>query len=226
MVGTIVNAAAVVGGTLLGVLVKGRLPEKIVDVVFQGIGLFTLILGADMALKTQNFMVAVSSVVLGAVCGGWMDIDKHMHRLSNFVERRMTSGAASGRFTEGVITSTMLFCVGSMSILGAVEDGTGQTPMLLYTKSIMDGISSIAFAASFGLCIAFSAVPLLIYQGAITLFAGFVMRFMSDAMIADMTGVGGILLVGMGLNILNVKNINVVNMLPAIVFAVLISYFV
>jgi len=118
----------------------------------------------------------------------------------------------------------MLFCVGSLSILGAIEEGSGETPRLLLTKSIMDGISSIALASSFGICILFSSVPLLIYQGGLTLFAGAMMRFMSGNMIAELTGVGGILLIGLGINILKIKEINIINLLPALIVAVILAY--
>lgn len=206
-----------------------------VNIVFQGIGLVTIGIGVSMSLKSGNILLAVVSVVIGAILGEWLGIDRGLEKFSSFLQRksggRKAGGTAvadkerSSRFTEGFITSSMLFCVGSMSILGAIEDGTGQTPNLFFTKSIMDGISSIALASSFGAAILFSSVTVLVYQGALTLFAGFMMRYMSEMMVADMTAVGGILLIGLGINILKLKEVNVVNMLPALVVAVILSRF-
>lgn len=223
MTGTIANAAAVVCGAVLGMLIGGRLPRKVIDTVFQGIGLFTLAIGMQMALQAQHFIVVVVSIVAGSALGCMMNLDRGVRAFSSRLESRFSSGSGSGRFADGMVTAAMLFCVGSMSILGAIEDGTGQTPVLLYTKSVMDGISSVALAAGMGAGVAFAAVPLLLYQGALTLLAGAVAPLASGAMIADMTGTGGVLLLGMGLNILNIKQISVIDMLPALAVALAVS---
>ena len=192
MTGTIANAAAIILGTLAGVLIRSRLPQKSVEIVFQGIGLFTLAIGISMSLKSANLLLAVLSLVIGGLIGQALKLDRHLRqlteRLQRIAKKETAETQSSSRFTEGLITATMLFCVGSLSILGAIEEGSGETPRLLLTKSIMDGISSIALASSFGICILFSSVPLLIYQGGLTLFAGAMMRFMSGSMIAELTG--------------------------------------
>jgi uncharacterized membrane protein YqgA involved in biofilm formation len=245
MLGTLVNTGAVIVGSLVGMAIHSRLPQRYVNIVFQGIGLITIGIGVSMSLKSGNILLAVISVVAGAVIGEWLGIDRGLEKFSHLLQRKAggknadlpdpaetavddTPAAerktASSRFTEGFITASMLFCVGSMSILGAIEDGTGQTPNLFFTKSIMDGMSSIILASSFGIAILFSSASVLVYQGGLTLLAGFLMHYMSDAMVADMTAVGGLMLVGLGLNILKIKSINVVNMLPALVVAVLLSY--
>lgn len=220
MVGTIVNAAAIVVGSSIGLLAHSRLPQKIQTIVFQGLGLVTLLLGISMALKTENFLVVVLSVVLGAIVGQWIDIDK----LLRTTTERFTKGKGSDRATQGFMTATLLFCVGSMAILGAIQDGLGETPTLLYTKSVMDGFTSIAFAATFGVAVMFSALPLLLYQGALTLCAAWMMSVMSDSMVAEMTAVGGVMLVGLGLTILEIKEIKVTNMLPSLIFAIIFAY--
>ncbi len=236
MLGTLVNTGAVIVGSLIGMSIHSRLPERMVNIVFQGIGLVTMGIGISMSLKSDNILLAVVSVVIGAILGEWMGIDRGLEKFSSFLQRKSGGGLKAGgpvvvdkerssRFTEGFITSSMLFCVGSMSILGAIEDGSGQTPNLFFTKSIMDGISSIALASSFGAAILFSSLTVLVYQGALTLFAGFMMRYMSEMMVADMTAVGGILLIGLGINILKLKEVNVVNMLPALLVAVVLSRF-
>lgn len=229
MVGTLVNTGAIIGGSFIGLIIHSRLSSKMTGIVFQGIGLVTLAIGISMSLRVESMIIVVVSIVLGSVIGQAIDIDKYLRRFSNYLESK-NSGTkkddiAANQFTEGFITASMLFCVGSMAILGAIEDGMGKSPDLLLTKSIMDGISSVALASTFGICILFSSLPVLIYQGGLTLFAAFIMRYMSDDMTANMTGVGGILLIGLGVSILKIKDINVTNMLPALVVVVILSYF-
>ena len=228
MIGTLINAGTVIVGSAIGMMIKSRLPEKIINIVFQGIGLFTIVIGVSMSLASNNLLIAVVSIVLGAVIGQLIDIDKYLQRFSLYLQSKnaqKNKNEKDSRFTEGFITATMLFCVGSMSILGPIEDGMGQTPTILYTKSIMDGISSIALASSFGIAIMFSSLPLLVYQGLITIFATFMAQFMSTGIINDLTCVGGILLIGLGINILDIKKISVINILPALVVVVILSYF-
>jgi len=234
MTGTLVNTGTIIAGSLIGMMIHSRLSPKMVNIVFQGIGLVTLAIGISMSLHTESMILVVVSLVSGAVIGQGIDIDKYMRRFSDYLQkkgkRKSTGDSAeedtsAKRFTEGFITASMLFCVGSMAILGAIEDGMGKTPNLLYTKSIMDGISSVALASSFGICILFSSIPVIIYQGGLTLFAAFIMRYMSDSMTENMTAVGGILLIGLAINILKIKDINVTNMLPALVIIVILSYF-
>ena len=148
--GTIANATAIILGTLAGVLIRSRLPQKSVEIVFQGIGLFTLAIGISMSLKSANLLLAVLSLVIGGLIGQALNLDRHLRqlteRLQRIAKKETAETQSSSRFTEGLITATMLFCVGSLSILGAIEEGSGETPRLLLTKSIMDGISSIALA--------------------------------------------------------------------------------
>lgn len=219
MLGTIVNMAAVILGSGIGMMVHSRLPQGIQKIVFQGIGLSTGIIGMSMALKTENFLVMVLSVVLGSILGQATDLERRI----NSITARFSKG--NDRFVQGFITATMLYCIGSMTILGAIEDGLGQYPTLLYTKSLMDGMSSVALAASFGVGVMFSAVPLLIYQGGLTLCAAWATAMMSTEMMNEMTAVGGLLLVGLALNILDIKHISIINMLPSLIFAVVLAYF-
>ncbi len=233
MVGTLVNTGAIIAGSLVGMMVHSRLSPKMTHIVFQGIGLLTLAIGISMCLHIQSMILVVVSIVLGSVIGQLIDIDKYLRLFSDYLQKKSRRKVKdsdetiiqSNRFSEGFITASMLFCIGSMAILGAIEDGMGKTPNLLYTKSIMDGISAIALASSFGICILFSSVPVLIYQGGLTLFAAFIMRYMSEGMTENMTGVGGILLIGLAINILKIREINVTNMLPALVIVVILSYF-
>lgn len=223
-------------GSLAGMLIQSRLSERMTSIIFQGVGLMTLTIGISMAIQSQNLLVAVISVVLGAILGQWIDIDRHLRKLTERWQHRGTphsdnsatndsSSSRTTRFTEGFITASMLFCTGSMAILGAIEDGSGETPRLLLTKSIMDAVASIALGASFGIAVLFSAIPVLIYQGTLTLLAAILTHYMSEEMMANLTSVGGILLMGLGINILEIKQINVTNMLPALLIVVILSYF-
>ncbi|MBT4727953.1 MAG: DUF554 domain-containing protein [Bacteroidetes bacterium] len=224
MTGTIVNVGAVILGSIIGLLLHKTLPKKIVKIVFQAIGLFTLFLGFSMALKTDNLLILVFSIVIGAVIGEFINIEKYFNQFSNFLQKKSSLG--SDRFNEGFITSFILFCVGSMTILGAIEEGLGGKPNLLYTKSLMDGFSSIALASAFGIGVLFSIIPLFLYQGGLTYFASFSESFLSDHMVNEMTATGGLLLIGLGLTILEIKVIKVVNMLPALLVVILLAWLI
>ncbi|MCD7935692.1 MAG: DUF554 domain-containing protein [Tannerellaceae bacterium] len=230
MTGTLANSGAIFVGGCIGLLIHSHLPEKMVKIIFQGIGLFTLVMGINMGLTAEHTILVLLSLISGSILGEAIDLDKQFRRFSEFVKQKTKRGngedaTGDNRFTEGFVTASMLFCIGSLSILGAIEDGTGKTPHLLFTKSIMDGISSIALGSTFGIAIVFSSVPVLLYQGGITLSAAFFMQYMSESMIADMTATGGILLIGLSIRILEIKPLRVTNMLPSILIIVLLSYF-
>ncbi len=222
MLGTIVNVAAVIAGSSVGLLLKTRLPEKITAIVFQGIGLVTIFFGVAMALRSQNWVVLILSIVSGAIVGQVLDLDERMHRAGERLKKLLK--ISNKRFTEGMVTAFLLFCMGSLTVLGALEEGMNQNPELILAKSVMDGFSSIALAAAMGIGVMFSVVPLLIYQGGITLFAGSLQNVLSEPMILEITAAGGIILLGMGINILEIKKIQVLNLLPALVMAVVFYY--
>ena len=223
MLGTIVNVATVVVGSLIGIIVGRSLKERYINILFQALGLVTIGIGVSMVLESNNLIITVISIVFGAFVGEAINIENYLERGAAFVKRSLKF--RSERFTEGFVTATLLYCIGSMAILGSFEDGLGLFPRLLYTKSIMDGISSIAFAATMGIGVAFSAIPILIYQGLLTLFAASLNGIMNTVMIAEMTAVGGLMLIGIGINLLKIKELSIANMLPAIVIAPLLAYF-
>ncbi len=222
LTGTIVNVAAVIAGSSIGLIVGTRLPQKITKSVFNAMGLFTLFLGFYMALKGQQFLVMVFSLIIGTITGELLSLESRMERFSNNLKKALKMG--NPKFTEGLITSFLLFCMGSMTILGAIDEGVGNGSNLLYTKSMMDGFSSIALAAAFGLGVTFSVIPLFFFQAGITLLAWWLGDFFPVAIINDLTAVGGILLIGLGINILELKHIRIMNMLPALLFAILFSW--
>ncbi|MDR7481621.1 MAG: DUF554 domain-containing protein [Armatimonadota bacterium] len=211
------NAAAVVVGGGTGLLLGRRVPERVRDIVMQGVGLVTVVIGIQMALQTRNVLGLIVSLAAGAAVGELLQIEDALERLGQSAQRRMGTAAASGTFAQGFVTSSLLFCVGPMTLLGAVQDGLGQSPVLLYTKSVLDGISAVALAAALGAGVVLSAVTVLVYQGGITLLAGTAQRIMTPEVTREVSAVGGVLIFGLGLGILRVCRIRVGNLLPALV---------
>jgi len=215
--GTLINVGAVIAGSLVGLFFHARLPKRLTTVAFQGIGLFTLFIGFTMAAKTKSLLVLVFSIVLGAIAGELIDIDKWLNRFGEWLKARLKSG--SERFAEGLVAAFLLFCMGSMTVLGAIEEGLGGRPNLLAAKSVLDGFASVALAASLGIGVLFSVIPLLIYQGGLTLLAGSLHAVMSNVVVNEVSAAGGLILIGLGITILEIKQLKVLNMLPALVFA-------
>jgi len=241
MIGTLVNIGTVVAGSVVGLLIGYRLPERLTRIAFQGISLFSIAIGVSMAIKTGSWLFLVLSVVVGSVVGELIDIDRHLNRFGEWLRRLL--GRKRGpwdtipirqaesshvprpeRFTEGLVTAFLLFCMGSMTVLGAIEEGLGEPPNLLLAKSFMDGFASIALAATLGVGVMFSVIPLLIYQGGLTLLAGSLQNVLADAVVTEVSAVGGILLIGMGITMLELKKIKVLNMLPGLLIAALLAW--
>lgn len=222
MIGTLVNTAAVLIGGLLGLFLNKKMPDRVTTIYFQAIGLFTIAIGASMAVSMEKILIVVSSLALGSILGEWWNLEKGAERISEYLKKRFKIG--SERFSEGLITAFLMFCVGSMTILGTIQEGTGGSPDLLYTKSLMDFSSSILLASAFGVGVVFSFIPLFIFQAALTLLARYATNFFTEDMILGLTNVGGILLIGLGINILGIKKLRVMNMLPALIIVVLLLW--
>ncbi len=222
MLGTLVNAGAIAVGATTGLLLHAKFPERITRIAFQGIGLFTLFIGVKMAMETANLMIMVFAILIGAISGELMRLEDRIDRFGNWLKNKVKS--TNDKFTDGLVTAFLLFCMGSMTVLGAMEEGMGGKPDLLFAKSVLDGFSSIALAASLGAGVLFSIIPLLIYQGGLTLLAGQLSGVLSPAVVAEVTAVGGLMLIGMGINILDIRRIQVLNMLPALVVAGLMAW--
>ena len=223
MLGTLINVAAVIIGSIAGLFVHSKLPKKITDSAFHGVGLFTIVLGVMMAIKTSNLLVMIFSVVIGVIIGEVVDIDKRVNDFGDWLKKRFKT--RDDRFSEGFITAFLLFCMGSMTILGAFEDGIYGTPNLLVAKSVLDGFSSIVLAATMGIGVLFSFIPLLLFQGGLTLFASYMQSVFTDVMINELTAVGGVILLGLGVTMLEIKKIRILNMLPSLIVVVILSYF-
>jgi uncharacterized membrane protein YqgA involved in biofilm formation len=243
--GTTVNAAAIIAGGLLG-LIFHRMSPGIRSTVVQGIGIALFVLGISMALKSSNFLLVVASLVVGGVLGEIMQVERGLDKLGRQLERivnsliRMGKKHASaaedppesgqGRFAAGFVNATLIYCVGAMAVLGALDGGLRGSHDILYMKSMLDGFMSIIFASTFGVGVLFSAVPVFLYQGVIALSASGIAALVEpkllDEMIVQVTAVGGILIIGLGINLLEIRKINVANLLPSVLVAALAVPFV
>lgn len=219
LLGTIVNALAVIVGALLGKILGQGLSENIKNTVLQGLGLGVVLVGATMALETKEIMVVLVSLMLGAVIGELIGIEALLESAGRALEKRVSVNGNHGSIAKGFVTATLIYCVGAMAIMGSLESGLTGNHSILYAKSLLDGVMSVVLASTLGLGVAFSAVSILIYQGSITLLAQWISGLMTEPVIAEVSSVGGVLIVGIGLNILEIKNIKVGNLLPAIFVA-------
>jgi uncharacterized membrane protein YqgA involved in biofilm formation len=215
MIGTLINVGTVIIGSIIGLILHTKFSKRFTEVAFQGIGIFTIFLGIVMALKSDAYLIIVLSLISGSLIGEALNIEVWMDNLGEKLKARLKS--KNDKFSEGLVTAFLLFCMGSMTILGAIEEGLGDKPNLLLTKSIMDGFGSIALSSALGIGVMFSVIPLLIYQGGLTLLTSVFGDYFSEVYINNLTSVGGILLIGLGLRILEIKQIRVLNMLPALV---------
>ncbi len=221
MTGTFINVAAVLVGGTLGLIFGGRLPERISKTVVAGMGLFVLGLGVYDFIKTQNPLIALGGLLIGALLGEWWRIEDGLKRLGEILEARFAGkDKGSGRFVRGFLTASLLFCVGPIAILGSIQDGLSGDYKLLAIKSVLDGFASLAFASTLGPGVLFSALILLVYQGGISLLAAQLNSLVSTAMMTEMTAVGGVILMGIAVSsLLEIKPIRVGNFLPALVIS-------
>ncbi|MDR1936895.1 MAG: DUF554 domain-containing protein [Tannerellaceae bacterium] len=216
MVGTLVNAAAIIVGSSIGLVFRKNLPEKYQDIYFQAVGLFTMLLGVKMSLDIGSPLLVVLSLVLGGFAGMRMQLEKRAEQLGDYIKTKTRS--KNDRFTEGLITAFLLFCMGSMTIVGAIEEGFGKTSDLLLTKSIMDFFSSIMLASGLGIGVLFSFILLLLFQGGITLLVSIIGKDIPAEIVSEITVVGGVILIGLSINLLKIKKLEIINLLPALVF--------
>ncbi|MDJ0783375.1 MAG: DUF554 domain-containing protein [Desulfosarcinaceae bacterium] len=214
MLGTWVNGGAIIVGGGVGLLLRGGLPERFKTILLQAVGLAVVLVGLKGALGTDAILVVVISMAVGGLLGEALGIEAALERLGHFVEARFAKGR--GSFAKGFVTASLVFCVGSMAILGALESGLTGNHQTLFAKSLLDGIISVVFASTFGVGALFSAISVVVYQGLITLAATALKPFLLEEVVRQMTGVGGLLIMALGLNMLEFPRIRVGNMLPAI----------
>jgi uncharacterized protein len=231
MIGTFINVAAILIGGSLGLLFGSRLSERIRITVIAGMGLFTTMTGIKMFLETQNSLIVLGSLVIGALLGEWWKIENGLQRIGEILEKRFNRSnggdSSSGDFIRGFMTASLLFCIGPIAILGSIQAGLTGDTSLLVIKSVLDGFAAMAFASTFGVGVLFSAVMILLYQGGITLLAAQLNAIATQAMMAELTATGGVLLLGIAFSsLLEIKKIRVGNFLPALVIAPLIVWIV
>lgn len=236
MLAVFVNCVAVVLGSLLGLLVAGRMSRKMEDVIQTGAGFITLILGMQMAFKYQNVCFLTLAIILGGIIGTIIDLDAKILSLGKLLARLVPqknsescpekgdgeNALSSNRnFAYAFLNASVLFCVGAMAILGSFKAGIEKDYSIIFTKSILDGFMAISFTAAMGIGTAFSAIAIFLYQGALTLLSVAVQPYVSDVMLAELTGSGGVLICMIGINLIGLKKIKTANYLPAVVFTVL-----
>ena len=234
--GTIANVAAIAVGATIGIMLKGGLPKRFQDIVISAIGLCTMFIGisgaltgllniTDTGLETAQTMMMIGSLIIGGLLGEWIDIEKHLEELGEWCKSKMPgNGDKLGTFVEAFVTSSLLFCVGAMAIVGSLEDGLNHNYDILFAKSVMDGVMAIVFTASLGIGVYFSIIPIIVYQGGITLLAGVVRPYLNEALIGQMSFVGSILIFALGLNLVFGKKVKIGNLLPAMFMPLILQF--
>ncbi len=221
--GTAVNVATVVAGTMAGVVLGDRLPGRVRTTVLQVVGLMTLVIGLGEASATRNVVFPLVALLLGAVIGEALRIEERLDALGERLRRRVERGAEPGdsRFTEGFVAASLLFCVGPLTILGSIRDGLGgpDASQLLLVKAALDGVVAVVFASTLGWGVGFSALTVLVVQGALTAGAGGADRVLTERMVTEMTATGGVMILGIGLRLLDLKQVRVASLLPSLVLA-------
>lgn len=228
LTGTLVNAAGILLGGGAGLLVRRLMrrgvPERFSDIVMKGIGLCTIYIAATGLLDGSKSLVMILSVVIGAVLGEWLDLDGKIRALSEKLEKKFSRQGDSS-FAQGFMAATLLFCVGTMAIKGSLDGGLRGDHATLYAKSVMDTISACIFSSTLGFGVLFSVVPVVLYQGAITLLASVAGPYLGDAVIAEMNTVGSLLLLGLSLDLLRIAHLKLMNYIPAMFLPILLCLF-
>lgn len=227
MIGTIVNVVSVLTGSTLGFIFRGRFPKKIQTTVIHGISLSVILIGIQMGLeikKDYDILLVIFSLVIGAIIGESLGLEERLNDFGKSLKEKF--GSKDDLFVQGFVQSSLIYCVGAMSIMGAIQDGLNNDPSILFTKSVLDGITAIAFAASTGIGVAFSAIPIFLYQGSITLASGWAAIYLTNDMIRIMTASGGLLIIAIGLNLLGATKIKSGNLLPSLLVALVLAHFV
>lgn len=219
MIGTLLNVATILMGSFLGLLLRRGMKPAISDTVMQGLALCTMLIGFQGALQTENMLLVILSMVVGGATGALLDIGGKMERLGEYVQRKLARGAdqsQGGNVAQGFVTASLVFCVGAMAVVGALDSGIRGDHSTLIAKSVLDGVAAVVFASAMGPGVMLAALPVLLYQGGISLLGGLIAPLLSARAVLEMSAVGGLLIVGIGINMLFRKDLKVANLLPAI----------
>lgn len=225
MFSSVVNAGFIIFGCLIGLLIKKGIPEKIVVSVKEAVALCVLYVGIMGAIKVDDTLVAIISLAAGSLIGALFDLDGKIVRLGNKLENSLQKGNKSG-ISKAFVSSTMLYCTGGMAIIGSLESGISGSYEIILAKSLMDGIISAILLPTLGIGVIFSSISVLIYQGAITIMASFVAPYLTEAVIANMSFVGSILIIGLSLNLLNITKLKLMNSIPAIFIPLILQFII
>lgn len=217
MLATIVNSAAIIFGSLIGILFKRRINTRITDALVAALALAVAVLGIMGAIQTQDSLGLVICIALGTLIGEVLDLNEKLERLAQLLKRLIApkDNGSSDTFTQGFISATLTFCVGSMAIMGSMQAGISGDMSILLSKSVIDCITAVSFATALGVGVAFSALPIFIYQGGMTLLAAVVAPFLSQPVVNEISSVGNVMMIGIAINLLNLREMRVANMLPA-----------
>jgi len=231
-IGTLINVVTVLVGGTLGTLLGARLPERVRETIVHGLGLLTLVIGVQLSFESENILIVLGSLLLGGIAGELLRIEDRLNQLGRWLEDKTAGIAnpaaadlprpATSRFSRAFLTASLVFCVGPMTILGSIQDGLSGDYTLLAIKATLDGFASLAFASTLGPGVIAAALTVLLYQGALTLGAGWASAVLTDPMVAEMTATGGVLMLALGLGLLEIKQIRAGNLLPAVVVAPII----
>ena len=219
--GTLVNVVLVLIGGSIGLFLKKGLSERFSNLIMDALALVTIVIGITFATASENILIVIVSLVIGALVGEAINLDQQLNQLGKLVRNKVKSH--SGNIGEAFVTATLLFCVGSMAIMGALDSGLKGNHTVLYTKAIMDGISALIFASSMGIGVLLSVVPIFIYQGSITLLASWIEPYLTQGMMTEMNAVGGVILIGLGISILGIKEIKCSNLLLVLMVTILLG---
>lgn len=225
LLGSLVNGAAIVLGGSVGLVLKKGLSDRIAKAVMNALALCVLYIGVSGMLKGENVLITILSMVFGTLVGEWIDLDEKINQLGDAIEQKVSSPGEKVSVSKGFVTASLLFCVGAMAIVGALQSGLTGNHDTLFAKSLIDGIAAIVMASSLGIGVLLSAGLILVYEGGITLFANVLAPLLTDSVINEMTCVGSLLIVGLALNMLKLTNLKIMNYAPAVFFPILFGYF-
>lgn len=227
LLGTIVNVVCIVVGSVIGMFLT-KIPERYKETIMQGVGLTVTLIGLQMALETESIIIVLLSLLFGAMIGEFFQLESHLNKLGEWIASRFTNQSDDVNVAQAFVTASLLFVVGAMAIVGALDSGLRGDHEVLYTKSILDGFSSFVLTSTLGFGVILSIIPVAAYQGIITLLASKIEAFIPDALfdtlLIEITGIGGLLIVAIGLNLLKITNISVTNLLPSILVVVPLLY--